>query len=153
MKPQPGLKQFIGFVMADPQTEAGVMPTEEQLASMGAYTAEAIQKGMLLSGEGLQPSSKGAKVRYSNGKVTVIDGPFSESEELIAGYSVFQAKSIDEIVELSKRWPQENGDVELRIRQIATAEDFGPEYTPEVREQEERQRAQVAAQQSNSQRA
>jgi hypothetical protein len=112
---------------------------------MGAYNEELIQTGVMLGGEGLQPSSKGARVRYANGKITVIDGPFAESKELIAGFSLLQAKSLDEIVELAKRWPREDGDVELRIRQIAGVEDLGAGYTPEIQEREERQRQQVAA--------
>ncbi len=146
VQPKPGLKRFIGFVMANAETEAGVLPTEEQLASMGAYTAEAIRNGMLLAGEGLQRSANGAKVRFSKGKISVIDGPFTESKELIAGFSIFQAESIDEIVELSKRWPRENGDVELRIRQIAGLDDLKDAMPPEVQEQQQRMREQVAAQ-------
>lgn len=146
VKPQPGLKQFVGFRMADKDTEAGLMPSEELLAAMGNYNEELLRQGVMLSGEGLQPSTKGAKVRYSNGKISVIDGPFTESKELIAGFSVLQAKSLAEVVEWAKKWPKEDGDVELRIRQVATEEDFGPELTPELRAQEERQRAQVAAQ-------
>lgn len=147
VKPQPGLKPFICFGMANQNTEAGVLPTEAQLAAMGAYNAELMQQGVLLSGEGLQASSKGAKVRYSNGKISVIDGPFTESKELIAGFSVMQAKSLDELVEHCKRWPRELGDAEMRIRQIFTDEDFSDAPPPEVREQEERLRQQVAGQQ------
>lgn len=147
VQPKPGLKQFIGFVMANKDTEAGVMPTEAALAAMGAYNEVAIKRGMMLSGEGLQPSSKGAKVRYSNGKLTVVDGPFTEAKELIAGYSVMQAKSLEEVVEVAKRWPQEAGDVELRIRQIFTSDEFAAGYPQDVREQDERLRAEMAKQQ------
>lgn len=146
VQPQKGLRQFIGFRMADAATERGDMPTEELLAAMGAYNEELIKRGIMLSGEGLHPSSKGAKVRYSKGKISVVDGPFTESKELIAGFSLMQGKSLDEIVEWAKKWPKEDGDVQLRIRQVASEEDFGAEYTPELREQEERQRQQVAAQ-------
>jgi hypothetical protein len=145
---KPGNKLFMGFRMADKDTEAGVMPSEELLAAMGAYNDELFRQGVALSGEGLQPSSKGAKVRYSNGKITVLDGPFTEAKELIAGFSLMQAKSLDEIVELCKRWPKEDGDVELRIRQVFTSDEFGDAVPPELREQEARQRAQSAAQQT-----
>ena len=132
---KPGYKQFIGFRMADKDTEAGVMPSEELLAAMGAYNEKLAKEGVTLSGDGLQPSSKGAKVRYSKGKITVIDGPFTEAKELIAGYSVLQAKSLDEVIEWVKQWPPEDaqGELELRIRQVYGADDFGDAVTPELR--------------------
>jgi hypothetical protein len=145
-QPKPGYKQFIGFRMADKDTEAGVMPSEELLTAMGAYNEELLRQGVMLAGEGLQPSSKGAKVRYSGGKISVIDGPFTEAKELIAGFSRMQARSLDEIVEWAKRWPPEDahGGLELRIRQVYGPDDF--DVPQEIRDQEARQRAQTAAQ-------
>jgi hypothetical protein len=134
---------------ADKDTEAYVMPTERLLAEMGKYMEEMANAGILLAGEGLHPSSKGSRVKFSGGKPSVIDGPFAETKELIAGYSLIQVNSREEAVEWARRWPalDGDGDVELEIRQVFEAEDFGAEFTPELREQEERLRAQVAGQQ------
>jgi hypothetical protein len=150
---RPGNKQFMVFVMADKDTEAGILPSEELLAGMGAYNEKLIREGVMLSGEGLQPSSKGAKVRYSKGKISVIDGPFTEAKELIAGYSVIQAKSLPEAIEWVKQWPREDtkGERELRVRQVAGLEDFA-DLPAELKEQEQRQRAQSAAAQDATKR-
>jgi hypothetical protein len=132
------------IVKADRDTEAGVMPTEQMLADMGNFNDELVKAGVMLAGEGLQPSSKGARIRFSGTKRTVIDGPFAETKELIAGFWLVQVKSLDEAVEWFKRAPM-GGDTELEIRQVFEADDFGAEFTPELREQEDRQRAQIAA--------
>jgi hypothetical protein len=141
--------RFMIIRKADKDTEAYVMPTERLLAEMGKYMEEMANAGILLAGEGLHPSSKGSRVKFSGGKPSVIDGPFAETKELIAGYSMIQVNSRDEAIEWAKRWPalDGDGDVELEIRQVFEAEDFGAEFTPELREQEERLRAQVAGQQ------
>ena len=132
------------LIKATPQTEAGVLPDEQLLADMGRYNDELVRAGVMLAGEGLQPSSKGARVRFSGGKRTVIDGPFAETKELIAGFWLWQVKSKDEAIEWVKRCPNpHNEETEVEIRQVFEAEDFGPEFTPELREQEERLRAQV----------
>ena len=137
------------IIKADNYSEAGMMPGEKLLTDMGKYNEELVNAGLMLTGEGLHPSSKGAKVNYSHGKVTVIDGPFTEAKELIAGFSLVQAKSLDEAIELVKRWPAEDasGDLEIRIRQVAGAEDFA-DLPQELRDQEERQRVQAASQSS-----
>jgi len=131
---------------ADKDTEAGVMPSEQLLAAMGQYMEEMTQAGVLIGGEGLQPTSKGARVKFSGGKPTVLDGPFTETKELIAGYCLIQVNSREEALEWAKRWPalDANGELELEIRQVFEAEDFGEEFTPELREQEERMRTQAA---------
>jgi hypothetical protein len=141
--------RFMIIRKADKGTEAYVMPTERLLAEMGKYMEEMANTGVLLAGEGLHPSSKGTRVKFSGGKPSVIDGPFAETKELIAGYSMIQVKSREEAIEWAKRWPalDGDGDVELEIRQVFEAEDFGAEFTPELREQEERLRAQVAERQ------
>jgi hypothetical protein len=138
--------RFMIIRRADAETEAGVLPTEELIAAMMKYNEELVKAGVMLQGEGLQPSSKGARVKFSNGKPTVIDGPFTEAKELIAGFSMFNVKSKEEAIEWVKRWPSidAGGNVEIEIRQVFEAEDFGPEFTPELREQEERLRAQAA---------
>jgi hypothetical protein len=129
---------------ADKETEAGVMPSEQLIAAMMKYNEELVKAGVMLAGEGLQASSKGARVKFSGGKPVVIDGPFAETKELIAGFSMFQVKSKEEAIEWVKRWPSidGHGEVEIEIRQVFEAEDFGDEFTPELREQEERLRAQ-----------
>jgi len=141
--------RFMIIRKADKDTEAYVMPTERLLAEMGKYMEEMANAGVLLAGEGLHPSSKGSRVKFSGGKPSVIDGPFAETKELIAGYSLIQVNSKEEAVEWARRWPalDGDGDVELEIRQVFEAEDFGAEFTPELREQEERLRAQVAERQ------
>jgi hypothetical protein len=140
--------RFMLLIKANEDSEAGVLPSEELLAEMGKFNEELAKAGVMLAGEGLQPSSKGARVKFSGGKRTVIDGPFTEAKELIAGFWLIQAKSKEEAIEWVKRVPNPTGDEgEIEIRQVFEAEDFGAEFTPELREQEERIRAQVAAQQ------
>jgi hypothetical protein len=139
------------MVKANKQSEAGVLPDEKLLAEMGRYNEELAKAGVLLAGEGLQPSSKGARVRFSGSKRTVVDGPFSETKELIAGFWILQAKSKEEAIEWVKRSPNPfpDGDSEIEIRQIFESDDFGAEFTPELREQEERLRVQAEANKAN----
>ena len=140
--------RFMVMVKATPDSEAGVMPSQELLAAMGKYNEELAKAGVLLAGEGLQPSSKGARVRFSGANRTVIDGPFTETKELIAGFWLLQCKSREEAIEWVKRCPNPMpGESEIEIRQIFEAEDFGPEFTPELQAQEERLRAEVRTQQ------
>jgi len=129
------------LVKADRQSEAGVLPDRKLLTEMGKFNEELVKAGVMLAGEGLQPSSKGARVRFAGGKRTVIDGPFTETKELVAGFWLWQVKSKEEAIEWLKRAPFE--DAEVEIRQVFEAEDFGAEFTPELREQEERVRAQA----------
>ena len=145
----PRLKRFVIFRKADKNTEANAPASEELLAAMGAYNEEGINAGVLLAGEGLRPSSNGARVRYSEGKRTVIDGPFTESKELIAGFTMIQVPSKEEALAWVRRWPALDGDgeVELELRQVFDEDDFGAEFTPELREAEAHQRALIAAQQ------
>jgi hypothetical protein len=137
--------RFMILRKADQNTEAGVMPSEQLLADMGQYNEELVKAGVMLAGEGLQPSAKGARVKFSGGKPTVIDGPFAEAKELIAGFTMIEVSSKEEAIEWVKRWPASDadGEVELEIRQVFEAEDFGPEFTPELREAEERMREQL----------
>jgi hypothetical protein len=135
--------RFMVLVKADEESEAGVMPSEELLAEMGKYNEELVKAGVMLAGEGLHPTSKGARVRFSGNERTVIDGPFTETKELLAGFWLIQAKSMDEAIEWVKRAPF-GGGTEIEIRPVFEAEDFGDEFTPELREQEERIRAQAA---------
>ena len=136
------------MVKADKNSEAGVMPSEQLLAEMGKYNEELVRAGVLLAGEGLQPSSKGARVRFSGSKRTVIDGPFPETKDLVAGFWLLQVKSKEEAIEWVKRCPNPMpGESEIEIRQVFEAEDFGAEFTPELREQEERLRAEIATKQ------
>ena len=139
--------RFMVIVKADKTSEAGALPDEKLLADMGKYNDELVKAGVLLAAEGLQPSSKGARVRFSGSKRTVIDGPFSETKELVAGFWLFQVKSKEEAIEWVKRAPNPfpGTESEVEIRQVFEAEDFGPEFTPELRKQEERQRAAIAA--------
>ena len=140
--------RFMILMKATQDSEAGVMPSEEILATMMRYNEELVKAGVLLAGEGLHPSSKGARVAFSGGKTTVVDGPFTETKELVAGYWLIQARSRDEAIEWVKRCPSSpDEEFEIEIRQVFEADDFGDEFTPELREQEERLRAQVAAQQ------
>jgi len=134
------------IVKADKNSEAGALPDEKLLADMGKFNDELAKAGVLLAGEGLQPSSKGARVRFSGSKRTVIDGPFAETKELVAGFWLWQVKSLEEAIEWVKRSPNPfpGTESEIEIRQVFEAEDFGAEFTPELREQEERQRAQAA---------
>ena len=134
--------RFMVIVKADKDTEAGVLPSKELLTEMGMFNEELAKAGVMLAGEGLQPSSKGSRVRFSGNKRTVVDGPFSETKELIAGFWLWQVKSKEEAIEWLKRAPFREGEVE--IRQVFEAEDFGADFTPELREQEERIRQQVA---------
>ena len=129
------------LVKASPESEAGEMPSTEILASMGKYNEELVKAGVMLAGEGLHPSSKGVRVAFSGSERKVIDGPFTETKELIAGYWLWQVKSMDEAVEWLKRAPFQEGTVE--IRQVFEEEDFGEEFTPELREQERRIREQA----------
>jgi hypothetical protein len=134
------------IVKASKDSEAGVMPDEKLLAAMGKFNEELAKAGVMLAGDGLHPSSKGARVRFSGTKRSVIDGPFAETKELIAGFWMWQVKSKEEAIEWVKRCPNPmKGESEIEIRQVFEAEDFGAEFTPELREQEERVRAQVAA--------
>jgi hypothetical protein len=138
--------RFMILVKADKNTEAGGLPDEKLLTEMGKYNEELVKAGVLLAGEGLHPSAKGARVKFSGEKRTVIDGPFPETKELIAGFWLWQVKSKEEAIEWVKRCPNPTGaESEIEIRQVFEAEDFGPAFTPELREQEERLRAQVAA--------
>jgi hypothetical protein len=138
--------RFMVVVKATKDSEAGVLPDEKLLADMGKFNEELVKAGVMLAGEGLQPSSKGARVRFSGTKRTVLDGPFAETKELIAGYWMWQVKSKQEAIEWVKRCPNPfpGGESEIEIRQVFEAEDFGAEFTPELRAQEERLRAQVA---------
>jgi hypothetical protein len=139
--------RFMVLVKADKNSEAGVMPTEKMLTDMGKFNEELANAGVMLAGEGLHPSSKGARVKFSNGGTTVIDGPFAETKELVAGFWLWQVKSKEEAIEWLKRAPFE--DTEVEIRQVFEAEDFGAEFTPELREQEDRIREQVEARKSS----
>ena len=138
--------RFMVMVKATRSSEAGEMPSEKLLADMGKFNEDLVKAGVMLAGEGLQPSSKGARVRFSGSKRTVIDGPFAETKELVAGFWLFQVKSKEEAIEWVKRCPNpfENEESEIEIRQVFEAEDFGAEFTPELREQEERLRAEIA---------
>jgi hypothetical protein len=138
--------RFMILVKADENSEAGVMPSEELLAEMGRYNEELMKAGVLLAGEGLHPSSKGARVRFSGSARTVIDGPFAETKELIAGFWLIEVKSRDEAIEWVKRAPNPmpGTESEVEIRQVFEAEDFGAEFTPELREQETRLREQTS---------
>jgi hypothetical protein len=132
------------IVKATADSEAGLMPTEQLLTEMGRYNEELVKAGIMLAGEGLKPSSQGKRVRFSGAKRTVIDGPFAETKELIAGYWLWQVRSMDEAVEWARRCPNPMpGESDLEIRPIFEAEDFGVEFTPELREQEERLRAKL----------
>jgi hypothetical protein len=134
------------LVKADKNTEAGVMPSEKLLADMGKYNEELAKAGTLLAAEGLHPSSKGARVKFSGAKRTVVDGPFTDVTDLVCGFWMFQVKSKEEAIEWVKRCPNPvEGETEIEIRQVFEAEDFGSELTPEIREAETRMRDQIAA--------
>jgi hypothetical protein len=138
--------RFMVIVKASRASEAGEMPSEELLAAMTAYNEELVKAGVMLAGEGLQPSSKGVRVRFSGRERTVIDGPFAETKELIAGFWLWQVESLAEAIEWVKRCPNPHDEeTEVEIRQVFEADDFGAEFTPELREREERLRDQVAA--------
>jgi hypothetical protein len=140
------------LIKANKDSEAGMLPDEKLLTEMGRFNEELVKAGVMLEGEGLHPSSKGKRVRFSGGKRTVIDGPFAETKELIAGFWLWQVKSLEEAIDWVKRCPNPFPDTEseIEIRELFEAEDFGAEFTPELREQEERLRAQVAKKQSTS---
>jgi hypothetical protein len=137
--------RFMVIVKATRNSEAGILPSEKLLAEMGAFNEELVQAGVMLAGEGLQPSSKGARVRFSDGKRTIVDGPFTETKELVAGFWLWKCDSLQEAIGWAKRCPHPmpGEDAELEIRQVFEAEDFGPAFTPELQEQEERLRAQL----------
>src|SRR5213593_1340456 len=137
--------RFMVIVKANKDSEAGILPSTEILTAMGKFNEELVKAGVMLAGEGLHPSSKGVRVRFSGGKHTVIDGPFAETKELIAGFWLWQVKSKQEAIEWLKRAPF-GGGTEVEIRQVFEADDFGPQLTPELRAQGERQRAQAARQ-------
>ena len=143
--------RFMVLVKADKNSEAGVMPSEKLLADMGKYNEELMKAGVLLAGEGLHPSSKGTRVRFSGATRTVVPGPFAETKELVAGFWMFQVKSLDEAIAWVKRCPNPmEGDSEIEIRQVFEAEDFGAELTPELRHAEQRLRDQMAAKKNRS---
>jgi hypothetical protein len=142
--------RFMVMVKSTKESEAGVMPNEKLLADMGKFNEELVKAGVMLAGEGLHPSAKGARVRFSGDKRTVIDGPFAETKELIGGFWLWQVKSKEEAIEWVKRCPNPfpDSDSEIEIRQVFEAEDFGAEFTPELREQEARLRDELAAKQT-----
>jgi len=136
--------RFMILLKADKNTEAGVLPDEKLLTEMTKYNEELVKAGVMLAGEGLHPSSRGARVKFSGSKRTVVDGPFSETKELVAGFWIFQCKSKEECIEWVKRCPNPfDGESEIEIRQVFELEDFGAELTPEARAQEERLRAEI----------
>ena len=140
--------KFMILVKATKDSEAGVMPSEQLLREMGEFNEELVKAGVMLAGEGLHPSSKGARVKFSGERRTVIDGPFTEAKELIAGFWIWQVKSKEEAIEWVKRCPNPmGGDSEIEIRQVFEADDFGAEFTPELREQQDHLRVQMAAKQ------
>jgi hypothetical protein len=140
--------RFMILIKASKESEAGVLPSEPLLTEMGQFNEELVKAGVMLAGEGLQPSSKGARVKFAGAKRTVVDGPFAETKELIAGYWLWQVKSMDEALEWVKRIPNPTGvEGEVEIRQVFETEDFGANLTPEARKREERLRSQVAARQ------
>jgi len=135
--------RFMVIVKANKDSEAGILPSTEILSAMGKFNEELVKAGVMLAGEGLHPSSKGVRVRFSGGKHTVIDGPFTETKELVAGFWLWQVKSKQEAIEWLKRAPF-GGGTEIEIRQVFEADDFGPQLTPELRAQDDRVRAQAA---------
>lgn len=138
--------RVIVMIKANERSEAGIMPSERLFAEMGKYNEELVKAGVMLAGEGLHPSSKGARVKFAGGKLTVTDGPFTEAKELIAGFWLWQVKSLDEAIEWAKRIPNpDNEEGEVEIRQVFEMEDLGAEFTPELREQEARLRAEIEA--------
>jgi len=138
------------IVKATPNSEAGVMPSEELFRDMGKYNEELVKAGIMLAGDGLKPSREGKRVKFSNGKTTVVDGPFAETKELVAGFWLWQVKSMDEALEWARKCPNPMPGEEgiLEIRPIYEAEDFGEEFTPELREQEDQLRAELERRQS-----
>jgi len=143
--------RFMVIVKANKDTEAGVMPSEQLLADMGKYNEELVKAGIMQAGEGLQASSKGARVYFSGDKRKVVDGPFTETKELVAGYWIWKCKNLAEAVDWAKRCPNPTGaESQLEIRQVFEAEDFGPEFTPELREQESRLQREIENQQKKA---
>jgi hypothetical protein len=142
--------RFMVMVKATKESEAGVLPNRHLLEEMGKFNEELVKAGIMLAGEGLQPSSQGARVRFSGSKRTVIDGPFTETKELVAGFWLWQVKSLAEAIEWVKRCPNPfDTDSEIEIRQVFEAQDFGAEFTPELREQEERLRKEIEKQKAS----
>ena len=143
--------RFVVMVKATAESEAGVMPSEKLLAAMNKFNEDLVNAGVMLAGEGLHPSSRGARVKFNGDGRRVVDGPFAETKELVAGFWIWQVKSLEEAIEWAKRCPNpfEHGESELEIRRVFEAEDFGAEFTPELREQEQRLRDKVAAQQQH----
>lgn len=135
------MPRYMAIVKASPESEAGQLPTEQELTEMGAYNEELVRNGIMLAGEGLHSSSKGVRVQYDKGSTTVVDGPFTEAKELVAGFWILQTRTLEEAVEWVKRAPFKEGEVEIRL--VAEAEDFGEAFTPELQAQEERLRAEV----------
>ena len=142
------MPKFMMLVKASADSEAGVMPTTEQFAEMGKYNEELVKAGVMLAGEGLHPSSRGARIQFKGNQKTVVDGPFAETKELIAGFWIIQAKSLEEAVEWARRAPNPHfgGETNIEVRQVFAAEDFGDALTPELREAEQRLRDQTQAQ-------
>lgn len=142
--------RFMVIVKANKDSEAGVMPSEELLTEMGKFNEELVKAGIMLAGEGLHPSSKGVRIKFSGKKRTVIDGPFPETKELVGGFWLWQTNSLEEAIEWAKRCPNPSGEEGvLEIRQLFEAEDFGEKFTPELREQEQRLRAEIESRQKN----
>jgi hypothetical protein len=137
--------RFMVIVKATEQSEAGVLPSEQLLTDMGKYNEELVNAGVMLAGDGLHPSTKGARMAFTDGKPVVLDGPFAETKELVAGYWIWRCDSLADAVEWAKRCPAGDGPGELEIRQVVEAEDFGDEFTPQMRQQEERLRARMAS--------
>ena len=138
--------RFMVMVKATQDSEQGALPSEEMLSAMGSYNEELVKAGVMLAGEGLHPSSKGARVRFSGSDRKVVDGPFAETKELVAGFWLIQVKSLEEAIEWVKRCPNPmNGESEIEIRQVFEAEDFGAEFTPELRKQEENIREKITS--------
>jgi hypothetical protein len=137
--------RFMIIVKSNPQIEAGQMPTEAQLANMTTYNEEMLKAGVFLAGEGLHPSAKGARIRFQDGEPVITDGPFAEAKEVIAGFTMIEVASKEEALEWIKKWPHtpEDGEYDLELRQVFAPEDFGEEFTPELREREERMRAEA----------
>jgi len=143
--------RFMVIVKATPDSEKGVMPSEQMFAEMGKFNEELVKAGVMQAGEGLHPSSKGARVRFSGKNRSVVNGPFPETRELVAGFWIWECASLKEAIDWVKRCPNPMpGDSEIEVRQIMSADDFGPEVTPELREQEERLRAEVEARKKKS---
>jgi len=143
--------RFVVMVKATAESEAGVMPSEKMLEAMNKFNEDLVNAGVMLAGEGLHPSSRGARVKFNGDQRRVIDGPFAETKELVAGFWIWQVKSLEEAIEWAKRCPNpmEHGESVLEIRRVFEADDFGAEFTPELREQEQRLRDKVAAQQQH----